>query len=86
MPVFTDAEEMCYKELSERVRQYKETTEGVDTMCDILDEMRSEERIKTKIEFAVKMIKDGSLPLEKIAEYSGLSIEEVRELAGNKSA
>ena len=68
MPVFTDAEEMCYKELSERVRQYKETTEGVDTMCDILDEMRKEASTKAIIEFAAKLIKDGSLSLEKIAE------------------
>ena len=86
----TDANEMSYKELSERVRQYKETTEGVDTMCDILDEMRNEASTKarneTRIENALKMIKDGSLPLEKIAEFSGLSIEKVRELAGDKSA
>ena len=33
---------MCYEELSKRVRQYKETEEGVDTMCDILDEMKKE--------------------------------------------
>ena len=33
---------MCYEELSDRVRQFKETEEGVDEMCDILDEMRNE--------------------------------------------
>ena len=55
----TDAKDMNYKELSERVQNYKETEEGVDTMCDVLDE---------------------------IADTSGLSIEKVRELAGNKSA
>jgi hypothetical protein len=32
------------------------------------------------------MIADGLLSLEKIADYSGLSLEKVRELAGNKSA
>ena len=32
------------------------------------------------------MLKSGKLSLEEIAEFSGLSIEKVRELAGNKSA
>ena len=82
----TNAEDMCYKELSERVRQYKETTEGVDTMCDILDEMRNEAEHKKACEIANNMIKIGKMSLEEIAECSGLSIDKVRELAGNKSA
>ena len=55
-------------------------------MCDILDEMRNEAVHKAACENAMKMIKDGSLSLEKIAEFSGLTIEKVRELAGDKSA
>ena len=43
-------------------------------------------RVNNLIPDLKKMIDDGSLPLEKIAEFSGLSIEKVRELAGNKSA
>lgn len=78
----TDADEINYKELSERVRQFNETEEGVNDMCDILDEMRNDVRIEN----AKKMLDDGSLSLEKIAEFSGLSIDKVRELAGNKSA
>ena len=86
----TEAKDMCYKELSDRVRLYKETEKGVDGMCDILDEMKNEARnegiANNQIETAQKMIKDGELTMEKIAEYSGLSLEKVRELAGNKSA
>ena len=78
----SEAKDMNYKVLSDRVIQYKETEKGVDDMCEIWDEVRNEARIET----AQKMIKDGNLPLEKIAEYSGLSIEKVRELAGNKTA
>ena len=55
-------------------------------MCDIWDEVRNEGEYRKACEIARKMINDGSLPLEKVAEYSGLSIEKVRELAGNKSA
>lgn len=82
----TEAKAMCYEELSERVRHFKETEEGVNTMCDILDEMRNETEQKIRIENARKMLEDGSVSLEKIAEFSGLSIEKVRELAGNQSA
>ena len=82
----TNADDMNYEELSKKVRTYKETEEGVNTMCDILDEMKNEVELKTKIATAMTMINDGSLSLEKIAEYSHLSLEKVRELAGNKSA
>ena len=82
----TDAKDMFFQELSNRVRQYKETEKGVDTMCEILDEMRNDVRTETRVENALKMIKRGKLSLEDIAEYSGLSLDKVRELAGNKSA
>ena len=78
----TDAEEMFYEELSDRVRQFKETEEGVNDMCDILDDMRNDVRIEN----AKKMIGSGKLSMDEIAEFSGLSIEKVRELAGDKSA
>jgi len=78
----TEAKDMYYKELADRVRQYKETEKGVDDMCDILDEMKNDIRIEN----AQKMLKAGKLSYEDIAEYSGLSLEKVRELAGNKTA
>ena len=59
-------------------------------MCDILDEMKNEARNeaknKTMIETAQKLLENGKLSFEEIAECSGLSLEKVRELAGNKSA
>jgi len=82
----TKADGMYYKELSDKVRHYKESEEGVKAMCDIWEEVKNEGKIEANIENAKTMLKDGSLPYEKIAEFSGLSIEKVRELAGNKSA
>ena len=35
---------------------------------------------KEKMESAMRMIEDGGLPLEKVAVYSGLSLEQVLEL------
>ena len=59
-------------------------------MCDIWEEVRNEGLIEGKaeasVEHALAMIKDGTLSYEKIAEFSGLSVDKVRELAGNKSA
>ena len=55
-------------------------------MCEILDEMRNEAEIKRACEIANKLMKIGKLSLEEIAECSGLSLDKVRELAGNKSA
>ena len=78
----TEAKDMNYKELSERVRQYKETEEGAEKMGSVLDEMRDEVRIEN----AKKMIEVGKMSLDEIATCSGLSLEKVRELAGNKSA
>ncbi len=36
---------------------------------------------ETKKETALKMLRDGELPIEKIAEYAGLKVEEVEQLA-----
>ena len=78
----TEADDMNYEELSKKVRTYKETEEGVNTMCEIWDEVKNDARIEN----AKTMIEKGQLSLEDIALYSHLSIEKVRELAGNKSA
>ena len=55
-------------------------------MCDILDEMKNEARTKTMIEIAQRILKDGKLSYEEIADCTGLSLDKVRELAGNQSA
>lgn len=55
-------------------------------MCEIWDEVRNEAVEKVSVEHARKMLRNGKLSLEEIAECSGLSLDKVRELAGNKSA
>ena len=51
-------------------------------MCKIMEDMRNE----TLKEAAKRMITDGILTLEKIAEYAGLSLDEVKELQAEKNA
>ena len=67
--------------------KYDESEVSVD-MCQAIQEMRMEERrigeqdgeLKKAKEAAGKMLADGILTLEKIAEYAGLSLEEVIKL------
>ncbi len=45
------------------------------------DQRALEKTIEVKTEAALRMLADGQLTLEKIAEYLDLSIEKVKELA-----
>ena len=54
-------------------------------MCKAMEDMRNEAAERRSFEIALKMLADG-LEIEKIAEYSGLSLEKVKELAEQKSA
>ena len=85
----TKSDEIHYTELAERVRYFKEDEEGVRNMCRSIEEMLKEygEEVaekttkQNKLEFAKRMINAGKIPLEEIAEYTGLSIESVEKLA-----
>ena len=85
----TEAKDMNYKALSEKVRYFKESEKGVERMFDSLEDMRNEvwneSKNATRIETALKMIADG-VTLEKIAEYTGLPLDKVKELTEAKTA
>lgn len=78
-------EDMHYAVLAERAKQFKNGTEGSDTMCRAVEELcreeRAKEREKNRETSARTMLADGTLPLEKIAQYSSLPLDEVRRLA-----
>ena len=50
---------------------------GVSAMCKAVEELVKQELL----DIAKDMLEDGILSLEKIAEYSKLTLEEVKELA-----
>ena len=81
-----DAKDMYFKEMQEITHHFKETEEGVEYMCRAFEETRREGAFQHAIEMALRMIKDGALPLDKVAQYSGLPLEKVQELAGAKTA
>lgn len=76
-----DPDDMNYEVLAKKARYFKQDTKGVTIMSSILDEMKNEREKEVRVDNALCMIRDGELPLEKIALYSGLSVDEVRELA-----
>lgn len=49
-------------------------------MCKAMEDMRNQTLKEGMLEVAKRMLADGILTIEKIAEYSGLSIEEVKQL------
>ena len=81
----TDAKDMKYKILADRVRYFKEDEKGVATMCRAMEEMRNETVRERNIECALEMLADG-MPYEKVAKYSKLTLEEVKALDTKKPA
>ncbi len=77
----TNPDDMNYEALAKKARYFKQDEKGVAAMCKIMEDMRNEKEKEVRIDNALRMIKDGELPLEKIALYSGLSVDEVKELA-----
>lgn len=64
----------------DRVRYYKEDEKGVETMCKSMEEMRNEASRAKAIQIARRMLDSGKLTYEEIAEFSDLTIEEVKTL------
>ena len=84
--------EMNYELLAEKARFFKETEEGVSHMCKLNEDMRNEAAREAATEAA--MIKSAEIALnllslrtmsyEEIANVTGLTLEDVKELAEDK--
>ena len=64
---------------------FKEDMKGVEAMCKVMEDMRKEAVEKDRIQNAMEMLRDG-LSIEKVAQYSRLAIERVKELAMLRTA
>ena len=67
---------MYFDVLAKKVRYFKEDERGIEVMCKAMEDMRDQVRIDN----AIEMLKDG-LSEEKVAQYSGLSLEKVKKIA-----
>lgn len=55
-------------------------------MCKAMEDMRNESIKEAAINSAKKMLADGTIALEKIAEFVGLSVDEVKKLKAEHTA
>ena len=85
----TDADDMHYKELADKVRYHKEDEKGVEAMCKVMEDMRNESardaKWKQVVESVMRWLSMG-LSHEQIAEGEGITIEQVQDIAGMKRA
>lgn len=82
----TDAQDMFYPVLANRVQYFKQNTKGVAAMCRAMEEMRIETVRERNIEIAKTMLASKKLSYEDIALFSGLTIDEVKSLDTKKPA
>ena len=76
----TDAADMYYGTLADRVRFFKESKEGIEIMCRAMEDMRNQTLKEGMKEVALRMLVAGKYALEEIVNISGLSLEEVKQL------
>lgn len=55
-------------------------------MCKAMEDMRNQTLKEGMVNVAKRMLAAGTLSLEKIAEYAGLSLDEVKKLKADKTA
>jgi predicted transposase/invertase (TIGR01784 family) len=76
---------MLDKDFAKVSKYYKENQEGVEAMCKIMEDMVNEAKLENKREIAKNLIEAG-ISYEQIAKATGLSLEEVQNLAINDIA
>lgn len=95
-----DPDQMHYETLAQRTRYFKETEKGAEKMSSVVDKWREEWQAEARLEgrkegriegrleernaFIQRMLNKGTLPLEEIAELSGLPLADVKALAEKK--
>lgn len=88
-----DPSKMHYEVLAERTKFFKETKEGVLIMSQVMEDLVRQARqegvaegeVKGRMNTAKLMLSDGSVSFEKIARFTGLSLQDVQNLAAKGS-
>ena len=81
----TDPDDMHFKALLEKARFFKQDEKGVAAMCKVMEDMRNETAWLTKAESVLRWLDMGLSP-EQIAKGEDLTVEQVKEIAGQKSS
>lgn len=81
----SNAEDMYYRTLADKVRFFKENKEGIEIMCRAMEDMRNQTLREGMTEVALRMLAAGKYALEEIVTISGLSPDEVKLLKAAKN-
>ena len=81
----TDAADMYYGILADRVRFFEESKEGIEIMCRAMEDMRNQTLKEGMKEVALRMLAAGKYALEEIVNISGLSLDEVKKLKDERT-
>ncbi len=82
----TDAKDMYYQVLADRVRYFKEDEKGVTIMCKAMEDMRNEAAREKTLQLAKNMLALNKLSYDEIARVTGLTVAEIKELDTKKPA
>lgn len=82
----TDPSDMHYKILADKTRYFKENEKGVAAMCKIVEDLCNDAKIEEKRESAIRLLKQGKLSDEEIAEGLGLDVKIIEALSEAQSA
>lgn len=69
----TDAKDMYYKILADRVRYFKEDAKGVETMCRAMEEMRKEAAVEELLKTLRNLMKNLGWTAEQALTAMGVS-------------
>lgn len=85
----TNPDDMNFKALAEKARFFKQDEKGVAAMCKVMEDMRNEAATaaawQTKVESVLRWL-DMGLSFEQIARGEDLTVDQIKEIAGQKSA
>ena len=80
-----ESEDMNFKVLANVAGYYKKDKEGIQAMCKAMEDMIADFVTDDRKETVVRLLKQGVLSNEQIAEGVGLDIEVVNALAEENS-
>ena len=80
----SDPAKMHYASLAARTKYFKESEEGIHTMCRAMEDMRNETAARVARETAIRMLSMGRYGIDEVSDISGLSQEEVKKLQGDQ--
>lgn len=82
----TSPSDMHYGVLAERARYFKEDKEGIAIMCKTMEDMRKQTLKDGMMAVALRLLEEGTLSIDKIAECCQLSVDEVKALKTDQTS